>query len=323
MKTGYLTHPIYLRHDTGSGHPESPQRLSILDQEIIGRKNSDVILALQDQLEIITPASFENLYEWISEIHSSSYTYRLKEIVPKSGLIYLDPDTPLSPHSLAAAEMAVSAVLCAVDAVMNRSIQNAFCAIRPPGHHAEPGGAMGFCLFNNIAVAARYLQKQYGLERIFIVDWDVHHGNGTQDAFYDDPSVFYFSTHQYPCYPGTGSGEEKGRGEGLGYTLNLPLPAGSGDDTLLSIFKKDLSEAVSRFQPDFILISAGFDAHRDDPLASLELSTEGFEVMTQIVRVLAEKYCEGRIVSCLEGGYNLKALAASVEKHLRILAHSD
>ncbi len=320
MKTGYFSHPLYLKHDTGIRHPESPQRLSILDQEIIGRKDSDAILALQEKLEIITPSPFKNLYDWISEIHLSNYTNRLKEKVPRAGQVYLDPDTPISPESLAAAEMAVSAVLCAIDAVMNQSIQNAFCAIRPPGHHAEPDHAMGFCLFNNVAVGTRYIQKQYGLEKIFIIDWDVHHGNGTQHIFYDDPSVFYFSTHQFPCYPGTGATEEQGSEMGLGYTLNVPLSAGAGDAALLSIFNKELSEALSQFQPDFILISAGFDAHRDDPLASLEVSTEGFESMTEIVCSLAETHCEGRIVSCLEGGYNLEALVQSVEKHLRVLA---
>jgi len=211
-------------------------------------------------------------------------------------------------------------VLTAVDQVMDGTLNNAFCALRPPGHHAEADHAMGFCLFNNVAVAARYIQKKYHLPKIFIIDWDVHHGNGTQNAFYDDASVFYLSSHQFPCYPGTGSAKENGQGLGEETTLNLPLKAGTDDTELLRIFEKVLPDALAAFQPDFILISAGFDAHRDDPLAALEISDSGFAEMTNIVRSLAETHCQGRIVSCLEGGYHLDALARSVKKHLSVLS---
>ncbi|MEC4678522.1 MAG: histone deacetylase [Nitrospirota bacterium] len=316
MKTGYITHPDFLAHDTGDDHPESPRRLSVLDEHILGQAHSP----LQDQLKIITPKRNPALYRWISEIHIPSYIDALKNKIPTTGRIYLDADTPYSPGSLKAAEMAVSGVLTAVDQVMDGTLNNAFCALRPPGHHAEPDRAMGFCLFNNVAVAARYIQKKHHLPKIFIIDWDVHHGNGTQNAFYDDASVFYLSSHQFPCYPGTGSTKENGQGLGEGTTLNLPLHAGTNDAELLRIFEKVLPDTLATFQPDFILISAGFDAHRDDPLAALEITDTGFAEMTNIVRSLAETHCQGRIVSCLEGGYHLHALAQSVKKHLSVLS---
>lgn len=320
MKTGYITHPDFLAHDTGYGHPESPRRLSILDKHILDPQSDS---HLQDHLEIIKPLRMPDLYRWISEIHLPNYTNALKNKVPKTGRVYLDADTPYSPGSLRAAEMAVSGVLTAVDLVMDGSLANVFCALRPPGHHAEPERAMGFCLFNNVAVAARYIQKKYHLPKVFIIDWDVHHGNGTQNAFYNDPSIFYFSSHQFPCYPGTGATKERGQGPGEGFTLNMPLQAGAGDSELLSIFEKALPDALAAFQPDFILISAGFDAHRDDPLAELEVSDSGFEHMTHIVRALAETHCQGRIISCLEGGYNLDALARAVKKHLSVLSKPE
>jgi acetoin utilization deacetylase AcuC-like enzyme len=219
-----------------------------------------------------------------------------------------------------AALMAVSGLLTAIDEVMAGRLRNGFCAVRPPGHHAESTRAMGFCIFNNIAIGARYLQLHHQCKRVFIIDWDVHHGNGTQNSFYADPSVFYFSTHQYPFYPGTGSAKERGVDDGEGFTVNCPLSAGAGDQEILRLFNKELSVAVSAFQPDFILISAGFDAHRDDPLASLQVTDDGFSEMTHIVKGLAETYCGGRVVSCLEGGYDLAALARSVGRHLEVLA---
>jgi len=316
MTTGIILHPEMLDHDTGDGHPESPQRLSILQRRFLSPsgidKNNDQGLSL----EVIQAEARSDLYDWISKVHSLPYTESLKKDLPKSGLIYLDPDTPYGPRSLNAAELAVAGTLKAIDSVMSGCIQNAFCAIRPPGHHAEKDHAMGFCLYNNIAIGAKYIQQKYGLKHVFIIDWDVHHGNGTQHTFYNDPSVFYFSTHQYPCYPGTGKEDERGAGEGEGFTLNCPMPPGSGDALLLSKFENELTEAVLKFEPDFILISAGFDAHRDDPLASLEVTDSGFEEMTKIVTSLASSQCHGRIVSSLEGGYNLEALCRSVENHL-------
>jgi acetoin utilization deacetylase AcuC-like enzyme len=312
VSTGFFSHPIALSHDTGRGHPESPKRLSaicnLLEQSGIG-----------SEIRRITPHRFPDVEKWITTAHHPTYYQSLCQRLPATGLVYLDPDTPFSPCSLQAAEMAVSGVLMAIDQVMSGQLDNAFCAFRPPGHHAESNHAMGFCLFNNVAIGARYLQNKYHLNRVFIVDWDVHHGNGTQHSFYADPTVFYFSTHQYPFYPGTGSEKERGVGEGTGFTLNCPLDAGDGDGEILDCFNKALAHAVALFRPDFILISAGFDAHRDDPLASLDVTDKGFSEMAKIVKSLASTYCGGRLVSCLEGGYNLSALARSVENHLKVL----
>jgi acetoin utilization deacetylase AcuC-like enzyme len=222
--------------------------------------------------------------------------------------------------SLAAAETAIATVLTAVDGVIAGRHASAFCAVRPPGHHAEADRAMGFCLFNNVAVAARYAQKKHGLSRVLIVDWDVHHGNGTQNIFYDDPTVFYFSTHQYPFYPATGSTAEEGAGLGEGTTLNCPLPAGAGDREILDRFENKLLPAADAFKPEFIFISAGFDAHEEDPLAGLRVTEKGYARLTGFVKDLAARHAGGRIVSALEGGYNLAALGRSVEAHLRVLS---
>ena len=228
-------------------------------------------------------------------------------------------DTPISPESYEVALAAAGGVLGAVDAVMEKKIRNAFCAVRPPGHHATEDTAMGFCIFNNVAVATRYIQKQYNLSKILIVDWDVHHGNGTQAAFYDDPTVLYFSVHQYPFYPGTGSEAEKGNGKGLDHTINVPLPAGSGDSDYVRVFQERLRPAALAFSPDFVLISAGFDAHESDLLGSMKVTAQGFAKLTDVVKKIAEKCCAGRLVSVLEGGYHLEGLADSVEAHIRVL----
>jgi acetoin utilization deacetylase AcuC-like enzyme len=225
----------------------------------------------------------------------------------------------MSPKSFDAALRAAGAAIYAVDQVMSGAAGNAFCAVRPPGHHALRNKAMGFCLFNNVAIAARYVQKKHGLAKVLIVDWDVHHGNGTQAAFYDDPTVLYFGVHQWPFYPGTGAADEKGEGRGLGTTVNVPLPAGSGDREFQRAFEEALEPAARAFRPDFVLISAGFDAHEGDTLGRMKVSTEGYARLTRIVRRIADPSARGRIVSVLEGGYNLDALAASVEAHLRAL----
>ena len=319
MKTGFITHPSYFHHETGRGHPESPRRLSILEEKIL-KGEGEKYEALRNRLEVIAPSQSPGLYRWINEVHRTNYTQTLKTSVPDRDLIYLDADTPFSPGSLYAAELAVSGLLRAIDEVMTGKLANAFCAIRPPGHHAEADRAMGFCIFNNVAIGAKYIQQQYPLKKVLIVDWDVHHGNGTQHIFYEDPGVFYFSTHQFPFYPGTGAEEERGSGVGEGLTRNCPLEAGAGDREILPLLEQDFRKVVENFQPDFILISAGFDAHRDDPLASLEVTDNGFEEMTKIVRSLSETHCGGRLVSCLEGGYNLEALARSVERHLEGLS---
>jgi acetoin utilization deacetylase AcuC-like enzyme len=309
-RTGFVYHADYLQHDMGYGHPESPQRL----RAIIARLEETGLLA---DLVRIDPKPATD--DWVTQVHTNSYVKALRTRAPHQGYVSLDPDTSMSPGSLNAAYLAAGGVLTAVDAIMDGRVDNAFCAVRPPGHHAEADRAMGFCLINNVAVAARYFQKRYGLERIAIVDWDVHHGNGTQHAFYKDPSVFFFSTHQYPYYPGTGAVDERGEGKGEGFTLNVPLPAGMGDKEYLEIFNHILRPALKAYRPDAIIISAGFDAHRDDPLAGMNLTAEGYRALTKAVKEIAGEHASGRVLSCLEGGYNLAALAASVEGHLRVL----
>lgn len=312
--TGFVVDDPCLKHNTGAGHPERPERLTA----VVDRLKQQGLLA---GLVAIRPATASA--EWLTTIHSPDYVERVKESC-RAGAGHVDSaDTPVSVDSYDAACTAVGSVLSAVDAVLAGKIQNAFCAVRPPGHHALKRRAMGFCLFNNVAIAARYLQKQHKLGRVLIVDWDVHHGNGTQAAFYDDPTVFYFSTHQAPFYPGTGSAEERGEGRGERFTLNVPLPAGSGDPEYKKVFEETLKPAADAFQPDFVLISAGFDAAQGDPLGRMEITPEGYAALTRIVRGIAERHCQGRLVSVLEGGYNLGALAASVEAHIRVLRESN
>ena len=312
--TGFVYHPIYLRHDTGRYHPESPDRLLAIEGSL---KKSGVY----DQLIRIDPPSNPRLdvERWIGRVHQSGHMQRIRECIPSAGQVYLDPDTPISPLSYQVGQLAVEGMLIAADKVMAGGVAHAFCALRPPGHHAESNRAMGFCLFNNVAVCARYLQERYGLKNIAIIDWDVHHGNGTQQVFYEDSSVLYFSIHQFPLYPGTGTERKTGAGPGRGYTINCPQPPGKGDDEYVGIFEKILVPALKSFVPDFILISAGFDAHREDPLAGMQVSESGFGELTRIVKASADALCQGRIVSCLEGGYNLGALARSVEQHLLTL----
>jgi acetoin utilization deacetylase AcuC-like enzyme len=229
-------------------------------------------------------------------------------------------DTHACRESYDAALLAAGAVLQAVDGVMKGELSAAFCAVRPPGHHAESEAAMGFCLFNNIAIGARYAQKKYGVERVAILDWDVHHGNGTQEIFYADDSVFYISLHQYPYYPGTGAANETGTGNGEGLTLNCPMAAGSGWKEYEEAFRSKILPALHKFQPHLVMISAGFDAHKDDPLAHIQLTEDSFAEMTNMMMEIASKYCNGKIISVLEGGYDLQALARSVEKHVHALA---
>jgi acetoin utilization deacetylase AcuC-like enzyme len=257
--------------------------------------------------------------EWLSKVHDPRYLEQLRALAPVSDLLYLDPDTPISANSYSTALLAAGGVCQSVDDLFSDRIQNAFCAVRPPGHHAGVFSGSGFCLINHVAVAARYAQEKYGLKRVAILDWDVHHGNGTQEIFYEDPSVFYFSVHQYPFYPGTGASDETGDGEGEGLTLNVPLPRGSGDREYLTLFEEILVAKMALFKPELIVLSAGFDAHERDPLAQMEITTEGFGQLTRIVKQMAESFCKGKLVSVLEGGYHLEALADSVATHLRVL----
>ncbi len=309
-KTGFVYHDIYLEHKTTAGHPESPQRLIAIVENLKEK-------GLYSELLLITPSPVGQ--KWLTKIHTTEYIERAKRSCEEDAG-YLDSlDVPISSKSYEAALMAAGGVLSAIDAVMERKIRNAFCAVRPPGHHAVEDRALGFCIFNNIAIGTRYIQEKYNLSKILIIDWDVHHGNGTQAAFYDDPNVLYFSVHRYPFYPGTGSEMENGIDKGLNYTINVPLPAGSTDEDYLRAFKEKLKSAALSFSPDFVLISAGFDAHKDDPLGGMKVTEEGFVQMTKIARDIAKKCCESRLISILEGGYNLEALAASIEAHIRVL----
>ncbi len=306
-KTGFVYHPDCLKHDMGYGHPESPSRL----QAIVARLESGGVLARLSPIEPKPAAD-----EWIALIHATAYMDTLKAHAPTGGRVSLDPDTAMSVGTLPAAYLAAGGALCAADEIVAGRVTNAFCAVRPPGHHAEHNRAMGFCFFNNVAIAARYVQRRHGVERVLIVDWDVHHGNGTQHAFYDDPSVLFFSTHQYPHYPGTGGADESGARNGEGTTVNVPMSPGQGDADYREVFHRVLEPIADTFKPGFVIISAGFDAHRDDPLASMGLTEDGYAELTRIVAGVAARHCGGRILSCLEGGYNLDALSASVERHV-------
>ena len=313
-RTGLIYHSAYLKHDTGGNHPETPERLIAIERELKSSGRWDQLNHIE-----VPETPRRDILSCIQDVHQPAHIKRVESSRPDSGLGHLDPDTPVSPQSFSVSLLAVEGILSAVDSVMNETITNAFCAVRPPGHHAESNRAMGFCLFNNVAVAARYLQKNYGLGKILIIDWDVHHGNGTQDIFYNDPSVFYFSVHQHPLYPGTGRTDEQGSGKGEGYTLNCPLPPGKGDDEYITVFENHLGPAVQSFRPDFILISAGFDSHQNDPIANMRLTESGFGELTRRVVHWANRLCHGRVVSCLEGGYNLDALARSVDIHIHNL----
>jgi len=310
--TGLIYHPDYLLHDTGGYHPESPLRL----KAITGRLEET---GLMRRLTVVRPdPPRPDLSDWMGRVHPTVHLNRMERLQPETGIARIDADTVMSPQSFRVARLAVEGLLTAADGIVAGRLKNAFCAVRPPGHHAESSRAMGFCLLNNVAIAARYLQGRHGFKRIMIVDWDVHHGNGTQHIFEEDPTVFYFSIHQFPLYPGTGRADEHGRGAGEGYTLNCPLPPGKGDDDYIAVFEKSLRPAFEAFRPDFILISAGFDAHRDDPLANMRVTEDGFGEMTRMVMKWADIHSGGRILSCLEGGYNLDALARSVERHLNV-----
>ncbi len=311
-QTGYVYDPRYLLHNPGGLHPERPQRLQAIYQRI----QEDGLL---NHIVLIPP--YEAPLTWIEKLHDPDYIQRFQEACRKGFHIFMTPDCGICKDSYDIARLAVGGVFAAIDAVMQGTAQNAFCAVRPPGHHAERRRAMGFCFFNNIALGAVYLLEQYGLERVAIVDWDVHHGNGTQHLLEEEPRVFYLSLHEDPmsCYPGTGHHQEQGRGPGQGYTLNLPLAAGSGDDVYLQALETAGLPRLRRFNPQFVLISAGFDAHRDDPLAHQELTHEGYRAMGQHIVNLAQECAEGRLVTVLEGGYNLEVLADCVEDHLRLL----
>jgi len=299
LKTGFVYHPDYLKHDT-RGHPECSDRLRRI---VMGLEETGLINELVEvQPTRATP-------EQIGYVHEESYISEVELIAGKEG--WLDSDTPVSRGSYNAALLAAGGLINATDSVLRGEIKNAFALPRPPGHHAESNEGMGFCLFNNVAVAARYLQKEKNLDRILIFDWDVHHGNGTQDSFYDDASVLYISTHQSPLFPGTGFINDIGMGDGQGYTVNIPLPASTGDVSYSHVMDEVVVPVSLEFDPDFILISAGFDSHFADPLAGMSLSTAAFANFTENMKMVADETC-GNLVLTLEGGYDFRALTCSV-----------
>ncbi len=303
---------IFLQHDTGIGHPENARRL---ENTLKHLKES----GLWHQLRVEKPRAAS--VEEIGLIHPPAYIEAVKQIADAGGG-WLDGDTAISRASFDAAIHAAGAPLTAIDLIMKGEAENAFCLVRPPGHHATPSRGMGFCLFNNVAIAARYVQSKYHLEKILIVDWDVHHGNGTQDAFYNDPTVLYFSLHRYPFYPGSGRKEEEGRGKGMGFNINAPLPADTTPERYIEIFTDVMEQRVSQFVPEFIIISAGFDIYKKDPIGGLNLEIKDFEILTEIAMNSAGRHCKGRIVSCLEGGYHLSDLPSCIEAHLKALSRA-
>jgi acetoin utilization deacetylase AcuC-like enzyme len=310
-ETGLVYGDIYLKHHTGPHHPERPQRLTA----IIDTLEAAGIL---DKLVRIEPAPAERSV--LELCHKSSYIDEFKSAVENSEPSLHTPECILSPATFEVALCAVGGVLRGVDKVIEGKVRNCFCAVRPPGHHAGSYKAMGFCFFNNVAIAAKYLQQQHAVERIVIIDWDVHHGNGTQYMFDKDPTVYFVSFHQDPssCYPGTGRDSETGYRRGKGFTQNFPMPAGAGEKEYVKAVEK-VEQAMEKFRPQFVLISAGFDAHVAEPLAHLNLTAKGYEELTKRIKRIAEVHAEGRLVSVLEGGYELGALGESVERHVRVL----
>ena len=308
--TGLLYHPSFLRHDTGPGHPERSERLTATYR----------YLSDQAWFERVAPVAPQRADpRWVAEVHSHSYVKRAAEACQRHAP-YLDVyDVSICPESFEIAMLAVGGLLDLADQVIAGKLSNAFALVRPPGHHAEKDLALGFCLLNNVAILARYLQKQHGLDKLLVVDWDVHHGNGTQHTFEEDPSILYISLHQYPFYPGSGAASETGKGRGIGATLNCPMPAGAGDSDYETAFREQVLPKANKFRPEAVLISAGFDAHRDDPLAQICLTTACYRWMSERLMEVAQAHANGRIISTLEGGYSLEALPLSVSEHLRVL----
>ncbi len=305
MKTGLITSNTYQNHDTGIGHPEKIDRVSVIIENFKKINNKNIVWKKSAKVK-----------KKILEItHTFDYIRFVENSFPEKGLSFLDGDTIISPGSKNATIDAVGSIIAAIDGVQNNEFKNAFCAVRPPGHHAEKNKAMGFCIYNNVAVGAYYLLNNYKFNKVAIIDFDVHHGNGTQDIFYNNEKVLYISTHQYPYYPGSGSEKEKGKFNNI---YNIPLPAGTNSEEYLNAYEFVLKK-LKQFKPEFILFSAGFDAHKDDPLAQLQLSSKDFYELTKRTLKLSKTFCNGKVVSILEGGYDLLALQESSEMHVNAL----
>jgi len=309
-KTGYLYGDRFLEHDSGESHAESPERLTAIRDRVLGSTWYGDLLQIQP-----TEADPDT----VALVHTPEYIDLVRTECESGSTRLSTGDTNISPASYSVAAAGVGGIVSAVDRVMNGDAKNAFCAIRPPGHHASSERGMGFCIFNNVAIAARYAQTMYGVERVLIADWDVHHGNGTQDTFYQDGTVFFMSTHQSPLYPNTGKVEETGEGPGTGLTMNRPFAAGAGNRELIGAFQNDLLPAARQFQPDLTLISAGFDSRVDDRLGGFTVDDDGFRELTKIMLEIANISGEGRLVSVLEGGYTPSGLASAVAAHLEEL----
>ena len=305
MKTGLVTSDTYQNHNTGEGHPEKIDRVTAVIDNFKKIDNKELIWKKQTKFD----------QSFLTNTHSSKYIDLVGKSFPKTGLTYLDGDTVVSPGSKKATQDAVGSIIAAIDGVQKQEFKNAFCAVRPPGHHAEKEKAMGFCIYNNVAVGANYLIQKYNYSKVAIIDFDVHHGNGTQDIFYDNEKVLYISTHQYPYYPGSGSKNETGNHNNI---LNIPLDAGTTAKEYLNAYEYVLKK-LKTFKPEFLLFSAGFDAHIDDPLAQLKLQSEDFYTITKRTLEISKLFCNGNVVSILEGGYDLKALQESTQKHVDAL----
>ena len=305
MKTGLITSDTYLNHNTGEGHPEKIDRVTAVIDNFKKLDNKNLIWK--------KPTEFDPSF--LINTHSLEYINQVTSSFPTKGLTFLDGDTVVSPGSKEATKDAVGSIITAIEGVQNKEFKNAFCAVRPPGHHAEKEKAMGFCIYNNVAVGANYLIEKYKYNKIAIIDFDVHHGNGTQDIFYNNEKVLYISTHQYPYYPGSGSEKEKGNFNNI---LNIPLEAGTTAEEYLNAYELVLKK-LKEFKPEFVLFSAGFDAHTDDPLAQLKLNSEDFYQLTKRTLEISKSFCDGKVVSILEGGYDLKALQESSKRHVDAL----
>tara|TARA_B100001142_G_scaffold81298_1_gene82237 strand:+ start:492 stop:1421 length:930 start_codon:yes stop_codon:yes gene_type:complete len=305
VKTGLVTSDTYQNHNTGEGHPEKIDRVTAVIDNFKKLDNKNLIWK--------KPTNFD--LDLLIKTHSLDYINQVQKSFPQNGFNFLDGDTVVSPGSKDATKDAVGSILTAIEGVQNKDFKNAFCAVRPPGHHAEKEKAMGFCIYNNVAVGANYLIEKYKYNKIAIIDFDVHHGNGTQDIFYDNEKVLYISTHQYPYYPGSGSEKEKGKYNNI---FNIPLEAGTTAVEYLNAYEHVLNK-LKEFKPEFLLFSAGFDAHIDDPLAQLRLSSEDFYTLTKRTLEISKPFCNGNVVSILEGGYDLKALQDSTQRHVDAL----